>query len=143
MDHHAKAKELFDSKITNVLKVVDFRAQRTSLRAADLDDLRQTASMVLWQQCLRSVDPAVKPFEINCRLVAVSGWGRWVSPRRRHRRTVTETDAAGRCEAGSGYEGSRYEEGSRYREGSRYEEGQPSRYEEGQPSRYVRGRGSA
>ena len=94
MDRTAKARKLFDSKITSTLKTVDYRARNSSLREVDLDDLRQTASLCLWRQCLRSVDPAVKPFEINCRIIALAAWDRWAAPRRRRRRMVCETDVA-------------------------------------------------
>ena len=56
MDRTAKAKALFNSKITSTLRSIDFRAQRRGIREVDLDDLRQTASLGLWLQCLRSVD---------------------------------------------------------------------------------------
>ena len=61
-----------------------FRADRGGLPRSAIDDIEQAAALVLWCQCLRAVDPAEVPFEIDCGIMALAGYKAWKRDDRRH-----------------------------------------------------------
>ncbi len=89
------AHELFTIKWARVHRLLKFRCHHRSVQSTDRDDLMQLGAMFLWRQCVRCVDPAVKPFDIDAKRIAVAAWGHWSDARRRHRAPANGTDPGG------------------------------------------------